>query len=389
MAYNDFTFQIDNILHRICAGLQISDTQRTKAKDRYDGVARLLGSDDSPFLRRDLSIYSQGSLKIGTTVKPIGKSEYDLDLVCQIAMGKEEMDPVRLLDLMYIRLREDGRYTHLVEKMNRCVRLNYADEFHMDILPALPDRALNAPEGCVHVPDREAQDWSPSNPSGYAEWFEDQAKRVTVQAFEDYQKGMGVRADVNVEELPEEEAFLTKPALKRAVQLMKRSRDIMFEKSPKLAPISVVITTLAGEFYEGTASVKDTLIHILGRIIHACDEAAPHRIVVRNPTNLKEDFSEKWDEHPERYHAFTRWTKTLYAGLIEAQEVEGKGMDEAAEILSRLFGNTRVEKAFRDQALAMRKQRETGNLGIAAGGLTIMSSSDNAAPVRDHTFHCE
>ena len=387
MAYNDFTFQIDNILHRICAGLQISDTQRTKAKERYEGVARLLGSDDSPFLQRDLSIYSQGSLKIGTTVKPMGKSEYDLDLVCQIAMGKEEMDPVKLLDLMYIRLREDGRYTHLVEKMNRCVRLNYADEFHMDILPALPDLDPAAPRGCVHVPDREAEDWSASNPSGYADWFEDRTKRITVQAFRDYQKGMGVRVDVDVEELPEEEAFLTKPALKRAVQLMKRSRDIMFKDSPELAPISIVITTLAGEFYEGTASVKDTLIHILGRIIHACDEVAPRRIVVRNPTNLNEDFSEKWDAHPERYRAFTTWSRTLYAGMIEAQQAEGKGMDKAAKILSSLFGNVRVEKAFRDQALAIRQQRETGNLGVAAGGLTIVSS-DKAAPIRDHTFHC-
>ena len=32
----------------------------------------------------DIEIYPQGSLSISTTVKPLSKQEYDLDLVCEI-----------------------------------------------------------------------------------------------------------------------------------------------------------------------------------------------------------------------------------------------------------------------------------------------------------------
>ena len=57
----------------------------------------------------------------------------------------------------------------MIELKNRCVRVSYATEFHLDILPACPDRYAGGT--CVVVPDRKVQHWKASNPKGFAQWF--------------------------------------------------------------------------------------------------------------------------------------------------------------------------------------------------------------------------
>ena len=52
---------------------------------------------------------------------------------------------------------------------NRVVRLTYADEFYMDILPAYSDRSLGGT--CILVPDRKTLSLCPSNPVGFIQWF--------------------------------------------------------------------------------------------------------------------------------------------------------------------------------------------------------------------------
>ncbi|MFF3024420.1 nucleotidyltransferase [Gottfriedia sp. NPDC057948] len=81
-------------------------------------------------------MYPQGSLSISTTVKPLAKQEFDLDLVCQINQSWQGKDSLKLLDSIEKRLKENKIYQDMVERKNRCIRLNYANEFLMDILPA-------------------------------------------------------------------------------------------------------------------------------------------------------------------------------------------------------------------------------------------------------------
>jgi hypothetical protein len=74
------------------------------------------------------------------------------------------------------------------------------------------------------------------------------------------------------------------------VQLLKRWRDLAFAEEC-LAPISVVLTTLAGMHYAGEESVSEALTTILAGIVNAIALAdlQGKRIVVRNPSNLLED----------------------------------------------------------------------------------------------------
>ena len=103
----------------------------------------------------------------------MSKQEYDLDLVCEINQSWQGKNPLILLDTIEKRLKENKLYEAMVERKNRCIRLNYANEFHMDILPAHPaDMTSNT---SVKVPDRKAKDWKDSNPKGYASWFNDRS----------------------------------------------------------------------------------------------------------------------------------------------------------------------------------------------------------------------
>jgi hypothetical protein len=127
--------QLVGILELLCQTLELTEAQYELAKKRYEGVGEWLAAADDPRLRT-LSIYLQGSTAIGTTVKPIGRNEHDVDLISHAADVMLAMTPPPVLKkLIGDRLGENGHYRPLLEEMPRCWRLNYANEFHMDITP--------------------------------------------------------------------------------------------------------------------------------------------------------------------------------------------------------------------------------------------------------------
>jgi hypothetical protein len=73
-----------------------------------------------------------------------------------------------------------------------------------------------------------------------------------------------------------------KTPLKRAVQLLKRQRDVMFADNPALAPITMILTNLAGHAYNGEADVYHTFRGILSRML---DFVRAERPRVPNPTH--------------------------------------------------------------------------------------------------------
>ena len=140
-------------------------------------------------------------------------------------------------------LRANGNYAPLVEEMPRCWRLNYADEFHMDITPSIPNPGCRGGE---LVPDKTSRQWKASNPKGYKQLFEQRAKLVPVIRLRKTSVADSARA--SVEPYPEAGGF--RGILRRTVQIAKRHRDIVFIDDPDVAPLSVIITTLASRSYE-------------------------------------------------------------------------------------------------------------------------------------------
>src|SRR5262249_13810331 len=128
-------------LELLCQTLELTDAQLAEAERRYMGVGEWLAGADSPLLRT-LSIYMQGSTAIGTTVKPIASSEHDLDLVANLR-AQASHPPGLVKHAMGERLRQHGSYSRILKEKSRCWRLVYANEFHLDITPSIPNAACS------------------------------------------------------------------------------------------------------------------------------------------------------------------------------------------------------------------------------------------------------
>ncbi|WP_240190048.1 nucleotidyltransferase [Bacillus sp. P14.5] len=366
-------YLLDDLLQRVGEKLQISKTQRELAEERYHAVSTWLSKDGDLFDGVEINIYPQGSLSIGTTVKPLSRQEYDLDLVCEINESYAGKDPIILLNKIERRLKDNEIYKDKVERKNRCIRLNYANEFYMDILPAHPTNSIT--DTCVMVPDRKAEEWKDSNPKGFTSWFNNCSNQVGKTLFE---------ARAEIEPLPEDETVERKVPLKRAVQLIKRYRDIYFEKDADLAPISIVLTTLAGHGYEGQLSVNETISHILKHISLLISQS-DKRIVVLNPSNNKEDLSERWDNNPELYLEFEKFVMDFKLNWEQLNEIQG--LNEIANKLKKMFGENITNQVLKEQAIHLEKSRSNKNLAVIGSGLLVAATTEKAVAMERNTFY--
>ncbi len=244
--------ELAGALERVCQALELTGAQEKRAEGQYTAVGEWLAGSDDPMLQ-GVAIYVQGSTALGTTVRPFGRDEHDVDLVCFVPELGSYMPPAFLRACIGDRLRQNGRYGAMLEEKPRCWRLNYAGEFHMDITPAITNPACD--RGGELVPDKKLRAWKPTNPRGYRALFEARAKLQPRMRL--FKGGLAEdrSAQANVEPYPSPMA--TKGVLRWAVQLAKCNRDVHFAKSdPGLAPISVIITTLAARSYAGTGRAR-------------------------------------------------------------------------------------------------------------------------------------
>src|ERR1700685_8287 len=131
----DFSSELDDLLYRVCEELQITPARYDLAVERYGTLNKLLESNGSPFRYFRPDIYPQGSMALGTTVAPV-EGPHDLDFVLQLSRDHSGVDPMALIRSLYEFLRQHGTYRSMAKLKNRCVRIEYADEFYMDVLPA-------------------------------------------------------------------------------------------------------------------------------------------------------------------------------------------------------------------------------------------------------------
>lgn len=373
---------LDEILDHIGVSVQLTQTQFSRAETSYHAVGEWLDAPDSSIRRYRPTIFAQGSLALDTTVKPLSHTEFDLDLVCLVQVS-DTTPPAAVYDFLLKRMRYHGAYDKIIIEMSRCIRLDYSGDFHLDIVPAVPDSSCRPGETCLKIPDREKKIWRSSNPTGYVRWFDTQAaKRMLVE------KAARFSANgANVTPLRDPVPAYTKKPLKLAVQLLKRRRDIAFKGRENLAPSSIILTTLCGLLYRGEDHPTDALMNILNGI---CEWAGRETIRLVNPSNPKECITDRWNDKPEMYTAFiqeivdmrVRWEKLIRYGRYPGFVAE----------LRDLFGEYHVARAitkFAESRGDARRngllyvEKSTGVLGVAASPVVARG----IVKVKDHTFH--
>ena len=350
---------LDELLGQVCDALQISTTQYQRAVEHYEAVGRWLGDEETPLAKYNPRIYPQGSMVLQTTTRPwTDEDTYDLDFVLE--MDAPDADPMTLYGMVERRLLQHGTYGKLLERKRRCLCLNYTEDdgvFHMDILPAREDvvRTTTCKIGrCIEVPDRiERECWQPSNPLGYIAWFHTRAERGLLLE----------RAEVAP--LPDNAPARAKAVLKRAVQLIKRRRDLVFRDRRDDAPRSVLLTTLAGIHYQGQLDVATAVLAILDGTVLEISEAAPGRIIVCNPTNADERFCEsfKTDKQYELFKEFVEQFRDEMRGLLRVS-----GLPKLQTIMGAMFGEKVTSRVLTEYASRISAAREGGTLRVEESG---------------------
>jgi hypothetical protein len=277
-----------------------------------------------------------------------------------------------LIRTLYEFLHHHHIYGPMTSLKNRCVRIEYADEFFMDVLPACRNFDLGG--NCIKIPDCTVKGWCDSNPLGYIEWFKERTRILLVERL--FEKAAPI---------PAQQAVGEKQTLQLVVQLIKRWRDLYYaEGDPKLSPISIVLTTVAAHAYRGQPSVSAALTSVLSGIlnlIEASHSAGERHLRVLNPSNLAEDLSERWDSNQAAYEAFEEGVRDFqlrWSGLI------ARGGNVNAD-LQTLFGEP-VTTALKKRAKKLQESRVAGQLGVTSSGI-ITSAAAAVTPVRPNTFY--
>lgn len=376
--------ELVGVLERMCQSLELTNTQEGLAQERYEAIGAYLAASEDPLLR-GLMIYVQGSTALRTTVKPIGRNEHDVDLVAHNP-GLGPVPPATVKKAMGDRLRANGHYAPLLEEKARCWRLNYANEFHMDITSSIPNPACG--NGGELVPDRALREWKETNPRGYKTLFEQRAalqpRLRILKATE------SIRADVE----PYPASGGLKGLLRRSVQIAKRHRDVYFEHlGPDLAPISVVVTTLASRSYEYCVGqfVYDSEFDLLCDVIRYMPDFIDCRMIegrrqwfIWNETTSGENFAERWNRDPSLAEAFFAWHGRALDDLEKLADLQG--LDLLGKSLRESFGPAPVNKALDALTESVSGARRAGRLVVAPGiGLSV-GAAGAATSVRANTF---
>lgn len=321
------SFDLNQVLEDLAASLDIPPQFAEQAISTYEDVAEWLGQEDSPLRDYSPKIYPQGSFRLGTIIKPVEPSAgFDVDLVCRLEIKKERTTQADLKKGVGARIRDSDEFRQLLHERRRCWTIDYPNQFHLDVLPAIPD--LESGGQSVLITDTDLRNWQHSNPIAYSEWFFERMRKTLTEA----RALMAKSAGVNIEDIPE---WRVRTPLQRAIQLLKRHRDVHFEHDDELRPISIIITTLAASAYDGEGDIEGALIKLVRKMPEHI-ENRNGRWWVSNPAHAEENFADKWNESPERRKAFLSWLNQIFNDIVPT--TIAKSAQQRKDRLDESFG---------------------------------------------------
>lgn len=344
-----FPDHIEAAFEELAEKLQVPPSHRESAERSYHSVGEWLDRPDSSLQRHQPQVYPQGSFPLGTAIRPVtSENEYDVDVVCQLnGLSTAHWSQAKLKQAVGEELVAYARAYSLQnepEEKRRCWTLNYANgaQFHMDILPAVPNASFvrdallkdgvdvsqfDLTDTAIAITDQKShgyrmvtQDWPVSNPKGYLSWFKSRMGTPIGKA----------RMFSAAEPLPDHRA---RTPLQLAIQILKRHRDLMFEDisdegvDPDDKPISIILTTLAAHAYRQETTISGAL----GGILSGMDcyiEGRDGDVWIANPSYPLENFADRWRENPRLQQAFDRWLERARRDFREVVSALSKSAAE-------------------------------------------------------------
>ena len=282
--------------------VNLSDKRIEQLDARVKSVANFLSSGTDAIAKNFIELIPQGSYSQRTIINPVAKNdEFDADVLLEIneVDGWEAEDYVQEL---YTALRASTTYRDMVSRRSRCVMINYANDFHMDVVPYLERH------GERYITNRNTNAFEVTNPEGFNAWLEDQNR-------------------------------LTSGHLVKVIRLMKYVRDFKNNFSVKSVILSIL---LGGRVSDGALwsdpdhykDVPTALKNIVGDL-DAYLQVNPTMPSIDDPSCPSENFNHRWDR--DEYTNFRNWIHT-YAGWIN-DAFDESDQDESYKKWRKLFGD--------------------------------------------------
>jgi hypothetical protein len=250
----------------------------------------------------------------GTAIRPLGNDEYDVDVIYPLrltAWKEEHRNPVSIFRWFASRIEGIPAYKGKTAVKSRCVRVNFAGDFHMDIIPSTKEVAGHAPWA---VPTKDLANWLTNDPIGLAKWVREK------DAASGMRDGDGDGVFV------------------RSVRYLKRWRDHFFGTDPR--PSSILMVTILGRHEASIQSYSPPLpdpsyasnkrdaayLYDLLRLTHGCTQREESK-AFEHPTIAGEDLRRGWDaafreRFLERVAASVRALKRGIDATNEAEAIE-------------------------------------------------------------------
>lgn len=286
--------------------VNLNQTRIDTLKARVDAIATTLEGFE---VYSDILIETcpQGSWAHRTIIKPAGNGRFDADVVA-FMKPYEDWTPAEYIENLYTKFKGHGVYASKVSRKTRCVTIQYANEFSIDIVPCV--RKAGFWETTEWILNRCEDTEEQANPDGFNDWFKKQ------------------------------NGYVDNNYLIKVVRLLKYLRDIKMTFSVK----SVLLTTLIGERVSSWdesiglgndfADVPTALRVIITRLDTYLQENS-EMPEVSNPSLSAESFTRHWDQ--DKYSNF-RDCIHRYAEWIEDAYVE-EDRDESILKWRKVFGD--------------------------------------------------
>ena len=267
--------------------------------DRLNTSVAAVSEYLSQNLDRYVKVERQGSYALRTIIRPVNGREYDADLLLFLEFDGSK-SPRDYIDAVYRCLKDSNVYADKIRRKTRCVVVDYAGDFHLDIVPCV---AYGTNQ---YICNRLMDEFEITDGTGFRDWFNRKNK-------------------------------VTNGNLKRVTRLMKYLRDY---KQTFTAP-SILLTTLIGNaIYDSDdnssfKTVPDTLVTVSRRINYFL-QSWPTMPTISNPVLPQENFTRHWDETKYLHFRdmFNRYTELI------SQAYEENDSQESLKLWRQLFGES-------------------------------------------------
>lgn len=349
---------VEQLLLLTADQLRLPDSLDQEVREHYEALTRYLANGQlggfSP------SLYPQGSYRLATVVKPLTADEFDLDFVVELQMTSNA-SPDAVFEAVATEIKANGRYGGMVHRKEQCIRIAYSSQFHMDVVPAIPD--MESGRTFILIPRKVGSSrlWQKTNPKGYASWFEEKSVALAEKR-------------AAIEPLPPQ---ISASTLQVVVQLLKRNHHVCVPDEGLRTP-SIALTTMAAEACGYSATVKSAMASlILSAQAHA-ESFKP----IYNPSNPGEVLNRKWYHEQRAYDVYRTHTEMLARSWNEltAAEDEGAGVDVLVSILGKMFDERPVQRAAKALGEHMGRLSQEGRLKTMSGGALTLSVAGEGNP---------